>query len=97
MHYNNWSIEDVVRTRPSLPPVLTIAAYTQPAAVSQSHCTRSPVNYGNGSALISDIIHLAFNPLCIPNTTLPRGDEVEFFFDYSVELWILAFNCLLRR
>ena len=87
----------MVRTRPSLPPVLTIAAYTQPAAVSQSHCTRSPVNYGNGSALISDIIHLAFNPLCIPNTTLPRGDEVEFFFDYSVELWILAFNCLLRR
>ena len=73
-HYNWWSIEDVVRTRPSLPP-----AYLQPAAVSQSPCTRSPVNYGNGSALISDIIHLAFNPLCISNTTLPRGDEVEIF------------------
>ena len=58
--------------RPSLPPVLTIAAYLQPAAVSQSHCTRSPVNYCNGSPLISDIIHVTFNPLCIPNTIPQR-------------------------
>ena len=86
------TIEDVVRTRPSLPPVLSIAAYTQPAAVSQSHCTRSPVNYGNGSALISDIIHLAFNPLYC--AFLTRHFLVETRWSFS--LTALAFNCLLK-